>query len=321
MKKSIFVLLIIAQVFFYSCGEDDKVAEKIAKIDVNVEVLRFDQEFAKTTAENLNTIKNKYPYLFPQQFSDSIWFAKIKDTIQLELNKEVQKVFPDFDKETEDLTSLFKHIKYYFPNFETPKVVTLTSDVRYASRVILADSLLLIGLDNYLGKDHKFYAGFQNYIATSLDKQFLVSDVASEFSAGVLPKQIGRTFIEQIIYYGKELYLKDKLLPFETEAQRIGYTPEQLEWAQVNEEQIWRYFVERELLYSTDKQLQPRFLDPAPFSKFQLELDSESPGRTGRYIGWQIVRAFMSNNEVTVQQMLNIPAEEIFKKSNYKPLR
>ncbi len=321
MKKLIFVLLIIAQVFFYSCAEEDKVAEEIAKIEVNVEVSRFDQEFAETKVENLNVIKNKYPYLFPKQYPDSIWEAKLNDTIQIELNTEVQKVFPTFDKEKEELTLLFKHIKYYYPQFTIPKIVTLTSDVRYSSRVILADSLLLIGLDNYLGKEHRFYVGFQNYVAKGLDKQFLASDVATEFAATVMPKQTGRTFIEQIIYYGKELYLKDKLLPFETEAQRIGYTLEELEWAQVNEEQIWRYFVERELLYSTDKQLQPRFLDPAPFSKFQLELDSESPGGTGRYIGWQIVRAFMSNNEVTLQQLMNIPAEEIFKKSNYKPLR
>ena len=190
----------------------------------------------------------------------------------------------------------------------------------YNSRVILADSILLIGLDNYLGKDHKFYAGFQNYIATGLDKQFLVSDVASEFCGQIVPRERGRTFLDQMVYYGKELYLKDKLIPFQSEAQRIVYAPEQLEWAKVNEEQIWRYYVERELLYSTDKQLQLRFLEPAPFSKFQLELiDSESPGRIGRYIGWQIVRAFMENNDVTLQQMLTIPADEIFKKSNYKP--
>ena len=62
-----------------------------------------------------------------------------------------------------------------------------------------------------------------------------------------------------------------------------------------------------------------RFMDPAPFSKFSLELDNESPGRLGRYMGWQIVRAFMNNNEVKLNQLLNLSAEEIFKKSNYKP--
>jgi len=320
MKKIIFILLLVFQLFFYNCAEEDKTAKEIDKIAVNIQVARFDQEFAQTNAENLSAIKKEYPYLFPEQYTDSVWIAKTQDTIQQELNEEVQKAFPDFNAEKEELEKLFRHIKYYYPKFKEPKVITLTSDVAYNSRVILADSILLIGLDNYLGKDHKFYAGFQNYIATGLDKQFLVSDVASEFCGQIVPRERGRTFLDQMVYYGKELYLKDKLIPFQSEAQRIVYAPEQLEWAKVNEEQIWRYYVERELLYSTDKQLQLRFLEPAPFSKFQLELiDTESPGRIGRYIGWQIVRAFMENNEVTLQQMLTIPADEVFKKSNYKP--
>ncbi len=143
--------------------------------------------------------------------------------------------------------------------------------------------------------------------------------MANAFAKSVVAPPQNRSFLSQIIYYGKELYLKDKLIPFKTDAQKIAYTQEQMDWAEANEEQIWRYFIEREVLYSTDSKLAPRFLDPAPFSKFQLELDNVSPGRVGRYIGWQIVRAFMDNNKVSLQQMLSISAEEIFEKSNYKP--
>jgi uncharacterized protein YjaZ len=108
-------------------------------------------------------------------------------------------------------------------------------------------------------------------------------------------------------------------LPSVTDAQKIGYSQEEMDWAKANEEQMWKYFVERELLYSTDSQLDRKFLDPAPFSKFGLELDNESPGRLGRYMGWQIVRAFMEKNPVGLQQLLDMPADEILKKSNYKP--
>jgi uncharacterized protein YjaZ len=122
-----------------------------------------------------------------------------------------------------------------------------------------------------------------------------------------------------MLYYGRELYLKDRLLPLLTDEQKIGYSDEELQWARENEEQIWRYFIERELLYSTDAELGPRFLEPAPFSKFRLELDNESPGRLGRYLGWQIVRTFMSAEEISLGQMLHLPAEELFRRSNYKP--
>jgi hypothetical protein len=128
-----------------------------------------------------------------------------------------------------------------------------------------------------------------------------------------------RTFLSQLIYYGKELYLMQQLMPQKNEAVIMGYAPEELDWATVNEEQVWRYFIERELLYSTNSKLGPRFLDPAPFSKFELELDNESPGKIGRFIGWEIVKAFMDNNNITLQEMLILPEEELFKRSGYKP--
>ncbi len=316
-----FVIGSLASVFLMmstSCAEEDKIAAEIAKIDVNLEVYRFDREFASAKAEGLPKLKEKYPYLFPGP--DSLWFAKLKDTLHLQLFDATERTFVDFEDEKDRLTRFFRHARYYFPTTKIPKVITLISDVDYNDRVILADTLLLVGLDNYLGEDHKFYGGIERYIATELDKKYLISNVAGTFAKKINRYPSDRSFLARMVYHGKELYIKDKLIPFESDAAKIGYSEGQLGWAQANEEQIWRYFIERELLYSTDVKLGPRFLDPAPFSKFRLEeIDNESPGRIGRYVGWQIVRAFAENNELSLQQILSLPAEEIFKKSNYKP--
>ena len=303
-----------------SCKKEDKKDAVIAKIPMQLDVVRFDREFATAAPEEIPGLKARFPYLFPEQFPDSIWTAKLNDTVQQELFQEVDKVFGDFGAEEEELTALFQHIKYYFPNYTVPKVVTLTSEVQYDNRVVLTDSVVLLGLDNYLGQDHHFYRGIARYIAAGLDRKFLVSDVANAFAKRVNRYPRNRTFISRMVYYGKELYLKDLLLPNCTDAQKIGYASEEMDWATANEEQIWRYFIEQEALYSTDSELDRRFLDPAPFSKFRLELDSESPGRLGRYIGWQIVRAFMVKNpEVSLTALLGLPADEIFKSANYKP--
>jgi uncharacterized protein YjaZ len=50
-----------------------------------------------------------------------------------------------------------------------------------------------------------------------------------------------------------------------------------------------------------------------------LELDNESPGRLGQYIGWQIVKAYMENNDVSLMDMLQKDAAEIFNNSKFKP--
>ncbi len=317
VKPNFLVFMLLAS--FFGCSDTNKEAEAIAKIEIELKVSRFDKEFAKATPLDIPVLKKAYPYLFPLQYSDSTWIVKMKDSLQIELSQEVDVKFGDFNEESTDLENLFKHLKYYFPKYKAPKVVTVISDVDYANRVILTDTLLLLGLDNYLGKDHKFYRGIQRYIALGLDKEYMVSDVASAFAKRVVPYPKDRSFLSQLIYYGKELYLKDRCIPFKTDAQKIGYTPDKIEWARANEEQVWRYFIEQELLYSTDNKLGLRFLDPAPFSKFQLELDNESPGRIGRYMGWQIVKAFMRNNDLSLQQLMSLSAEEIFRKSNYKP--
>jgi uncharacterized protein YjaZ len=59
----------------------------------------------------------------------------------------------------------------------------------------------------------------------------------------------------------------------------------------------------------------------APFSKFYLEIDNDSPGMVGRFIGWQIVRAYMKANKSSLQELVALDAETLFNKSKYKPLK
>ena len=302
------------------CGDPQpRISEEVLEIPLNLEIDRFDLAFDRMLPSGLPAMKKQYPYLFPEQFADSVWLAKQADTLQQRLRREVRRSFPDFEPYQTELELFFKHAKYYFPNMHAPRVLTLTTDVDYENRVILADTLLLIGLDNYLGPDHEFYRNLPRYVAQELDPALLVSDVGSAFARKVVPAPRDRSFIAQLVYYGKALYLKDRLMPLTADSVKIGYTEQQLVWARENESQIWRYFVERELLYSTDKGLDARFLDPAPFSKFRLMLDNESPGRIGRYMGWQIVRSFMDTHEVSLRELLQTPGEEIFKRSKYKP--
>jgi gliding motility-associated lipoprotein GldB len=316
MKK---ILGFLIAIIVISCNNNDKIEKEISQIHVEVAVDRFDQKFGKAGLDDLPKLKSEYPNLFPEQFHDSVWVARIKDTIQQELSFEVNKAFPNFNEQEEELHALFQHVKYYFPEFKSPKIITVTSDVDYKNRIIYADSLVLIGLDNYLGEEHHFYEGINKYLKKNFNKDQIVVNLTSEIAKRIIGHNRERTFLSHIIVYGKELYLKDKLIPFKTDPQKIGYTDQEYEWAVANESEVWRYFVEKDLLFSTDAKLLERFVLPSPFSKFYLELDNESPGRLGQYIGWQIVRAYMDNNNVSLQQMLKTPAEEIFKKSRFKP--
>ncbi len=316
MKK---VLLLLGVILWMGCETKSDLEQEIANIPVDLEIVRFDKIFGSATIENLPVLKAEYPLFFPKQVHDSLWQQRVLDTLQQELHAEVLKAYPSEEDMAANLASLFQHIKYYYPQFKSPKVYTTTSDVDYRSKVLSKDSLLVIALDTYLGSEHPFYIGISNFISKNMKPSMITSEVATLYSKNYIgvPKQ--RSFLDQIIYFGKELYLKDLWLPNMSDALKIGYTEEELLWAQENEVDIWRNFVENEYLYSTDTGLARRFINPAPFSKFKLELDNESPGMIGRYIGWQIVRSYMEQNNITPQELMILNAEEIFKKSKYKP--
>ncbi|HSJ11498.1 MAG TPA: gliding motility lipoprotein GldB [Gillisia sp.] len=315
-----FIFIFLA-VLVLSCESRSKLEKEIEQIPISFEVIRFDQKFASVTPETLPELKAEFPFLFPERYPDSLWLARINDTIQMELNREVEKEFIDFSSEEDKLHSLFQHLKYYFPSFEAPTVITITSEVDYKNKVLAADEFLFISLDTYLGKNHEFYLGIQNYLKKNFERNQILPDVAAEYAKKYIPQPESKTFLAHMLYYGKVLYLKDILLPQTPDAAKLGYTEEELLWARENEEQIWKYFVERQILFNSDTELYSRFLYPAPFSKFYLELDNESPAMLGQFIGWKIIKQYMDREKVSLQEMLATDAETIFTKANYKPRR
>ncbi len=315
----IFPFLLTA-LLLWGCAKENPHAEAIDKIPMEVTVDRFDLKFYDTQRP-LRQLKQQYPYFFPVQYTDAFWQERRVDTLQQEIMEQVRLVFPNMDKETEDIALLFKHLTYYFPDFEQPKVLTVVSDVGYENKVIYADSLMLVSIDTYLGKDNLLYVGIPEYKRKNMDRSQITSDMVVSYVIPLIPPPKERTLLAQMIYSGKILYLKDVLLPFCEEHQRIGYTAQELQWAKENEDPIWRYLVERDLLFDADPKLYQRFIADAPFTKFYLEIDNESPGRLGQWLGWQIVRSCMDNNSVPLQELLSTPAQELFNKARYKPKR
>ena len=301
-----------------SCSKKDKIQEKVQAIPVNIKVDRFDQAFFKTPVKDLPKLKQQYPAFFPVGVADTVWTNKMQNPMWQELYSEVQKKFSDFTPQKEGIENLFQHIKYYYPKTKTPKIVTLIQEMDPEYKVIYADSLVLISLELYLGKNHKFYE-FPEYQKQSFETSQILPDIVQEFSSGKVKPPVQKDLLSLMIYAGKKLYLKDALLPDLSDEVKINYTKEQLQYCEENQASMWRFFIEQNLLYSTDPKLSGQFINPAPFSKFGLVSDNDTPGRIGAWFGWQIVRSFMDNNKMTLQQMLLLDAKDLFQESQYKP--
>ena len=314
MKKLCFLCILI----IVGCANENSLEKEIEAIPIDLNISRFDQVFLNATPSDLPKLKEVYPLFFPSSVADSTWVYTMRDPLQKELKQEIDLVFTDFASVQKDITSVLQHIKFYFPKYKTPTVYTVTTE-DYRKKVILYQDVILVALNTYLGENHKYYEGIQNYIVQNFRKEMIPVDIADEFAyAQVIPSR-NRSFLSKMIFHGKAQYIKSVLLPKASTALQFGYTEQQIHWSEANEAQIWTHFIEKELLYSTDNKLDARFLNLAPFSKFYLELDSESPGGIGRYIGYRIVDAYMKNNDVSLQELIEKSTEEIYNNSKYKP--
>ncbi len=316
------ILLLFMLIFFcFSCREKAKDTAIVSVSNLDFEFQRFDIDFYTNKTKSLAVLKKQYPFLFPANVQDSVWVNKRVNPEELELFAETQKLYANDTFLQKELASLFAHIQYYFPKFLAPKTITLLTDIDYDNRIIYNEEVLLIALDCYLGSSHDFYFDYPDYIKQNSSKEHLIVDVASTIVDYQFPSSRARTFLDKMIDTGKRMYFLEMYLPEVSDRERFGYSEDKYEWALKNEEQIWKYFLEKDVLFSTDKNLDRRFLDLAPFSKFYLEEDRFSPGRIGAWIGWQIVNSYMKNNDVSLQKLLQTSNDIVFKKSLYKPKR
>lgn len=320
MKKYITIALLGLTLF--SCKKNDKVQDKAEEIKISVSVDRYDQAFFESKPQDLPKLKAQYPDFFPQGIDEQFLMDKMQNPMWRQLYAEVQKRYGNFDLEKEQLESVFKYLQFYFPKTQVPKVVTVIQDMDPEYKVIYAPkkNALIISLELYLGKEHKFYE-FPEFMKKTFEPAQMMPDVVDAIAFTKVKPPTDRDFLSQMIYAGKKLYLKDVLLPKASDEDKICYTAAELKWCEENDENMWRFMVEEKLLYDTNPMLVTKLIAPGPFSKFGLESDNQTPPRVATWIGWQIVKAYMENNDVTVPQLMVMDAKEIFQKSKYKPVK
>jgi len=180
---------------------------------------------------------------------------------------------------------------------------------------------LLISLDMYLGKDFEPYgmSRIPQYRCMRATEDFLVRDIMLEVASRIpVSYKTENILLDQMVEKGKTLYFLDATLPHLHDTTMIAYTAQQLDWCHANERNLWAFIIENELLFSSDYEKTHKLIIDGPFTSF---FPDGSPGRTGWWIGWQIVRRFMeSNPKVSLPQLMEeLTARQILDNSGYNP--
>ena len=286
--------------------------------EISLDYISFENLFFGDLDTPLADIRSRFPFFFPSQTPDSVWLEKRSDSLQQLLFNATKSLKKNNLKSR--IKQVLQYANYYFPEHKLPQTaISLLTDVDYSLRAVDADNMLLLSIDTYLGADHPLYEGIPTHIKNKLTIDHLESEIIDALAPRFVPKPNGRTFLDQLVFHGKRLLLHDYFAPAIEDHQHIQYTISQWKWAVDHEADVWRYFIDNELLFSTDNNLHFRFLISSPYSKFYSYLDAGSPGRIGQWLGYQMIKKFQKRTGKTLQEILTTSSQEILKKSKYNP--
>jgi hypothetical protein len=319
-----------------SACNGNRTDSKIKKINLQVEIRRFDRELfssdTDTIARSIDRLYKKYQDFF-EIFSYHIVSLGlpsertfpgyleifINDPLNRDVYNETQKAFPDLKKEEKVLEDAFKNYIYHFGENEIPEVVAFIS--RFNNSCFTVSNYVGIGLDMYLGSTSEYYTRLDlpQYLKVNMYRKKIPSDIIYTWASEIFQfNDSVNNALSRIVHQGKLVYFTKALLPDQPEELILGYTRDQMRWLSKNEDMMWLSLVENKLLFSDNQMDIRKLTGPAPFTYF---FTNESPGRAGIWIGFQIVKQFTKRNpSMSLKQIMDeTDYQKILQVSGYNP--
>jgi len=332
MRKSVWVMLLCVACFFVAC-QSNRLKVDVSDIDLDIKIQRFERDlFALKTKGSLDDLKKTYPRILKLYSEKVIGLGPLdnsnypeylnkflKDSTMSLVAQRIDSVFSDLNAQEKELTEGFKHLKYYYPEKQLPKVFSQQSG--FNQSIVVDEGLVGVSLDKYLGKDCDFYGFLQRpiYLRENMTPQRVAQDILLAYALTEFPfKPQRQNLMEQMIYHGKVLYFLQALMPQKPEMDIMKYTAEDYQWCVDNEVQVWAYLIEQKHLFNTEYSMLRNYINDAPFTS---GMPQESPGRTGTWIGLQIVKSYMNkHSEIALQDLMsNHDYAAILRESSYQP--
>lgn len=341
--KTIFAFALIC-ILISACDMSEK-GPDVSNIETDFKFLNFEEDFSKLDTVNIDAslteLSFKYPQLFPIYFNEIVpiyaedqqtfktslkkmlgnpGYKKLRDTVKIE--------FSSTELLEKDLKKACQYLKHYFPKKLTPHFYSVISEFGFQNFIFNDKDRdgIGIGLDMFLGASFPYKSldpsnpSFSQYLTRTYNKEHLVKKSIEPVVLDIIGEPNGKRLIDHMIHQGKKLYILERLLPFVNDTIINEYTPSQLDWCNNNEQEIWSFFLEKNLLYETSMLKINRYLKPAPSS---TGMPKESPGRTAAFIGKQIVNKYMERNpDMTLSKLVkSVDSQKILTASKYKPKR
>ncbi len=222
--------------------------------------------------------------------------------------------------DVQDIETALSHgmafLKANFPDMKIPAVYMHVSG--FGQNVLVADSLLSLSIDRYLGSEYSLYQRFfYDYQRIKMERSRCVIDYLFGWLMSEYPFAGNENvLLDRMIYQGKIAYIVSLALPEATPALIMGYTAADEQWCVEQEASVWRAILQRKQLYTPDRLTTDKYFEEAPCHF----LSDQTPGNIGTWMGWQIVKQYMKETNATLLELMGAEDAQVFlNTSKYKP--
>lgn len=316
-----YILIIILSLFALSACRDDRQKDFFLS-ENGIKIHRYDRLQFEASALNsftsLQKMNTNYPHATKLLIEDVLALGSVddekindrlcayySDTSLVNLMLDVEDKYKDLSSFEKELTKGFVFLKKRIPSIPIPVVYSQISALNQS--IVVADSLVGISLDKYMGEEYPMYKRYYyDYQRRTMNPERIVPDFISFYLFSLYPfpwERNHRTLFDVIMYRGKIAWITEKALGSgELGAKLLGYNKRQLTWCSNNRKQFIEWVGKSNHLESTDPMIIRSYVQsmPNPFLK------DEVPPMIGVWLGMQYIDAYMkSNPDVTYEELLN----------------
>ncbi len=293
--------------------EFDRYEEVLFNLDTNdfqVELMNVQDRYRVFLSGDLNNL-------------DAVQYLKdfATDPFSITLYENVKAVFSDLKQIEPVVEDVFAHFHYYYPEIELPKkaFTCITGVHPDEPPVQIIDDQLVISLDWYLD-DEELYdqIGMPRYMSLRRNVSTLAKEVAEQLYMYYLYewRKQGQ-IVGEMVFYGRRDFFVEAMCPELPDSVLLGYSSKQWQWAVENEGQVWADIVGNRRLYDASLDAYMMFFGDGPFTQ---AYSNDAPSRLGEFFGLNISRSYFSNNEVSLQDLMQRKdLQNVFQDSGYKP--
>lgn len=238
----------------------------------------------------------------------------------------VENRFPYSMDLAEVISAPLKRLQREFPEVQLPRFTAhvngypVEGDWNTVDQVSAFPGIVSLGLHYFMGADWPNYpAGIYAYQRRRMVPEYmetaLVSWIAEEFIRPI-PLTEQPPLLDYMIRAGIKQEFLNQLLPYTPDSILLGYTSEQMEWAENFEAANFKFL--KPLLFETDQKYERDYIMDKAYTS---ELSLGSAPRIGEHIGWKMVSAYLTRHpEITLAQLCEeTDYSMIMREAKYKP--